>query len=91
MDLSTELAPRLKTPKKQPKLVAVVSETTSVDPFIDAFKGFDVYLDEEGSFKKALGDRWLGLQRLFYPSVWKNGARAQKKYPGLEGDLKGEG
>jgi len=50
-----------------------------------------VFLDEERSFQKFLGDRWLGLQGLFYPSVWKNGGRAKEKYPTLEGDLKGEG
>jgi hypothetical protein len=91
MDLSTQLAPRLKSIKKQPKLMAVVAETTSVDGFLEAFKGFDTYLDEERSFQKFLGDRWLGLKGMFYPSVWKNGSRAQKRYPGLEGDLKGEG
>lgn len=91
MDLSTNLYPRLASNSKKPKLVAVVAETTSVDGFLDAFKGGETYLDEERAFQKALGDRWLGLQGLFYPSVWKNGGRAQKKYPELQGDLKGEG
>jgi len=91
MDLTTQLAPRLKGLKKQPRLMAVVAETTSVDGFVEAFKGFDTYLDEDRSFQKFLGDRWLGVQGMFYPSVWKNGSRASKKYPTLEGDLKGEG
>ena len=38
MDLSTQLAPRLKGLKKKVNLVAVVAETTSVDGFLDAFK-----------------------------------------------------
>lgn len=91
MDLSTQLAPRLKGLKKQPRLMAVVAETTSVDGFVEAFKGFDSFLDEDRSFQKFLGDRWLGVQGMLYPSVWKNGSRATKKYPTLEGDLKGEG
>lgn len=96
MDLSTKLLPQLKASgKPAPKLVAVVDETTSVDGFLEAFaeKGGETqtYLDEARGFKLALGDRWLGIQGLLYPSVWKNGKRAQTKYPELEGDLKGEG
>ncbi|KAM3570357.1 hypothetical protein VYU27_007580 [Nannochloropsis oceanica] len=91
MDLSTQLAPRLKGLKKQPRLMAVVAETTSVDGFVEAFKGLDTFLDEGRMFQKFLGDRWLGVQGMLYPSVWRNGSRATKKYPTLEGDLKGEG
>lgn len=96
MDLSTQLLPQLRAGgKPRPKLVAVVAETTSVDGFLEAFgeKGGETqtYLDAERGFQVALGDRWLGLQGLLYPSVWKNGNRAQTKYPELQGDLKGEG
>lgn len=97
MDLSTKLLPQLKKAgaKPRPKLVAVVAETTSVDGFLEAFgeKGGETqtYLDAERGFQVALGDRWLGLQGLLFPSVWKAGKRAQTKYPELEGDLKGEG
>lgn len=96
MDLSTKLLPQIKADgKPRPKLLAVVAETTSVDGFLDAFgeKGGETqtYLDAERGFQVALGDRWLGLQGLLYPSVWKNGKRAQTNYPELQGDMKGEG
>jgi hypothetical protein len=65
MDLSTKLLPQL---NQGTKLVAVVDETTSVDGFLEAFKGETrTYLDAERGFKAALGDRWLGLQGLLYP------------------------
>lgn len=99
MDLSTKLLPQLKSSsgggKPAPRLVAVVDETTSVDGFLEAFQDqggeTETYLDGERRFKTALGDRWLGLQGMLYPSVWKNGKRATAKYPDLAGDLKGEG
>ena len=63
-------------------LVLVISHASNVSYNVE--QG-EVYLDEGREFMKALGDRWLGVVGLLYPSVWKNGARAKEKYPTLEG------
>mmetsp|Transcript_22305 Transcript_22305/g.51550 ORF Transcript_22305/g.51550 Transcript_22305/m.51550 type:complete len:152 (-) Transcript_22305:1157-1612(-) len=77
----------------KPRLVAVVSEMTSVDGFIKYFGdgAHEVFLDESNGFKKALGSGKLGLHGLLYPSVWKNAERTKEKYPEMESDLKGNG
>ena len=77
----------------KPRLVAIVSEMTSVDGFIKYFGdgAHEVFLDESDGFKKALGSGKLGLHGLLYPSVWKNAERAKQKYPEMESDLKGNG
>lgn len=80
LDLSTQLLPSLPSLSKKPKLVAVVSETTSVDGFLDCFKNGETYLDEGEEFKKYLGNRWLGIYGLFYPSVWKNGTSVSRAW-----------
>lgn len=79
-----------------PRMVAVVSELTSVDGFIKCWSDDDgqpheVYLDESNGFKKALGSGKSGLHALLYPSVWEAAKRTKAKYENLESDLKGDG
>lgn len=80
---------------KRPKLVAIVSETTSIDGFLVHFKG-ETYLDSGNFLKKsALGDRWFGFWTgVFSSSTWarlKAYSSGHYQAANVDGDVKGEG
>jgi len=74
------------------KFAAVVHENLpgQLESFQRYWNDNDVYIDEDQSFYKALGNRWLGLfAGMLTRQVWKNIDRAKKG--GFKGNLKGEG
>jgi len=71
-------------------LVGVVHEKLGVPEFKKgSFEQGNLYLDQDKSLFKLLGDRWLGFTGFLSPKVWGNLNRAKGK--GFEGNMEGEG